>query len=216
MPMLLPQTHPVVAQPGGGTEEDPAVGRMRDGAADHALDAGLREGGNAAHGESEAGLEAIEIGRQQLHVEAPVDAVEAPGAGVLHLVGPDQQPPLLLPVVARRARVADDRRLPLQRHQLRHLLGDQVLVDHVDDGNPEADHGAHLRREGAGGVDHVLRDDGAGLGDHGELTARPAARPPAPGCAGRSRRRRRGRRRPWRGCPMPGRCGRRRACRRRG
>ena len=39
-------------------------------------------------------------------------------------------------------------------------------MDDADDGNLEPDHGPDLRSETASGVDHVLGDDGAVLGDH--------------------------------------------------
>ena len=80
--------------------------------------------------------ETVDVGGQQLGVEAPVDPVEAPGLGVLHLVGPDEQPVLLLAVVAGRARVAYHRRLPVEAADLVEVLGHEVLVDHVDDGAP--------------------------------------------------------------------------------
>ena len=136
------------------------------GPADDALDAGLGERGNALGRKLEPRRETVDVGRQQLGVEGPVDAVQRPRLGTRGLVRADDQTPLFLAVVARRAGVADHRRFAVERRHRGHVVGHQVLVHDVDDGNLQPDHGADPGRESAGGVDHVLGDDGTLLGGH--------------------------------------------------
>ena len=164
---------PEIVQPVGRPDEEPAVRGVGDGAADHPLDPGVREDRHAPGRQLEPGYQPVDVGRQQLGVERPVDPVERPGPGAVGLVGSDDQPPPLPAVVAGRARVADHGRFPLQRRHLVEVLGHQVLVDHVDDRNLDPDHRADARREPAGGVDHVPGDDGAPLGDDVPLAPGP-------------------------------------------
>ena len=157
--------HPVIPQARRRAEQEVAVRQVGDRPIDHALDARRLEAGDSVHGVLEAGRDPVQVGRQELHVEAPVDAVQAPGLGVLHLVGPDQDALLFLAVVAGGDRVADHWRLPVEGLDLREVLGHQVLVAHVDHRHAEPDPGRDLVGEGTGGVHHVLADDGALLGD---------------------------------------------------
>ena len=163
--------HPEIVESGRRPDQEPAVRGVGDRPADHPPDARVLEHRDAPCGALEPRDQPVDVGRQQLGVERPVDPVERPGLGVVGLVGADDQPVLLLAVVAGGVRVADHRRLPLQRGDLGEVLGHQILVDHVDDGNLEPDHRAHLRREPARGVDHVLGDDRAPLGHHVPVAA---------------------------------------------
>ena len=164
--------HPVVLHARRRAEQEAAVRQVGDRAVDDPLDARGLEAGQPVHGVFQAGRDLVQVGRQELHVEAPVDAVEAPGLGVLHLVGPDQDALLLLPVVGRGDGVADHRRLLVERLHLGQVLGHQVLVAHVDDRHPVVDPGRDLVAEGAGRVDHVLAGDRALLGNHLPFAAR--------------------------------------------
>ena len=158
--------HPEVRQAGGRPDEESAVRGVGDGSADDALDAGVGERGYAPGRELEPRHQTVDVGRQQFGVERPVDAVERPSLGIRGLVGADDQALLLLAVITRRAGVTDDRRFPFQGRHLGHVVGHQILVDDVGDGNLEPDHGSDSGGETAGRIDHVLGDNRAVLGDH--------------------------------------------------
>ena len=109
----------------------------------------------------------------EMEVQIPVDPVDAVGAGAGHLVGADEQPVDLAAVVARRPRVAGDRRLEAEVDHGLQRLGDQVLVDDRHDRHVEADHGAELGGVMAGRVDDVLAHDAVAVVGVG--AARPCA-----------------------------------------
>ena len=157
--------HPEILQPGGRSDEKSAIRRVGDGPADDPHDPRVLERRDPLGGQFEPRHQAVDVGRQQLGVERPVDAVQRPCLGAIGLVGADDQPLPLLAVVARRAGVADDRGLALQRGDRVEVFGHQILMDDVDDRDLEPDHGPDPGREPAGGVDHVFGDDGALLGD---------------------------------------------------
>ena len=62
---------PVVAQTGDGADQRVAVGRERERAVDDRLDAGRRHRRVVLESDAQLGLDAVEVGRQQLHVEVP-------------------------------------------------------------------------------------------------------------------------------------------------
>ena len=148
---------------------------MGNRATHDALDARVLEGGDTFRRPFEGRGETVDVGRQQLGVEAPVDAVQAPGLRVLHLVGSDEEAVLLLSVVAGRARVAHHRRLAAEVPDLVEVLGHEVLVDHVHDGHLEPHPARNLGREGSGGIHHVLAPDAALVGHHLPFAAGQAA-----------------------------------------
>ena len=157
--------HPVVAQAGGGAHEEAAVGGVGDGAGDGLLDAGLAEDGDALGGQFEPRHEDVVVGRGEVEVEVPVDAVGAVGDGVGPFVGADEEAVDLAAVVARRPGVADDGHLVFAGGHGGERLGDEVLVDQRDDRDVESDHGADLGSVVAGGVDDVVGHDPALVGD---------------------------------------------------
>ena len=150
---------PVVAQPRRGTHQVPGVGGMGDGARHDLLDAGLGEGGDAHDGVLEALLEHVDVLAGEVEVVGPVDALHPVHPGVGHLVGADEQAVDLPAVVAGRPGVAGHRGLEAEVDHGLEGLGDQVLVDHRDDGHVQADHGSELGGVVAGRVDDVLAHD---------------------------------------------------------
>ena len=161
--------HPVVAHAGGRSHEVAAVGGVGDGAADHLLDARLGEDREPFGRDLQPRGELFEVGRREVEVEVPVDAVQAVGDGVTGLVGPDEEAVDLTAVVAGRAGVPDDGHLDFLCGHLGERFGDQVLVDHRDDGDVDAGHGPELGGVVAGGVDDVVTGDLALVG--GDLPA---------------------------------------------
>ncbi len=137
---------------------------MGDRPADHGLDAGVGEGGDPLAGLDQPGHEPVEVGRGQIEVLVPVDAVEPISLGVFPLIGADQQRVDLPPVVGRGSGVADHRRVEVaQLLHLGHGLGDEVLVDHRNDGHVQAHHGAELGGVAPGRVHHVFGCDAVSL-----------------------------------------------------
>ena len=156
---------PIVAQAGGRTHQVAGVGRVGDRAGHDLLDAALRPRRHAVEGIHEAVGDDIHVGRGQVEVEVPVDAVDAIGLRAGGLVRADEDAVDLAAVVRRRAGVAGDGDLPIERLHRIERLGDEVLMDHGDDRDVESHHGTDLRGVVAGGIDHVLAHDAALLGD---------------------------------------------------
>ena len=138
---------------------------MGDRAGHDLLDAAFRPRRHAVEGIHEAVGDDIHVGRGQVEVEVPVDAVDAIGLRAGGLVRADEDAVDLAAVVRRRAGVAGDGDLPIERLHRIERLGDEVLMDHGDDRDVESHHGTDLRGVVAGGVDDVLADDAALLGD---------------------------------------------------
>ena len=99
------------------------------------------------------------------NVKIPIDAADAVVDGAFHLVGADDESVVFLAVVARRARIAHDRELFLERGDLFDSFGDDVLVLNRFDRHLKSDHGAELRGVRPGRVDNVVGDDPTLLGD---------------------------------------------------
>ena len=154
---------PVRAEPGGHEEaahvrlaEDELVVRGEGlGAVDHPVDAGVRDGRDAADGAGHDLLEARPVRRQELAVEVGRHAVERPRRRV-PLVAAHAQPADLLAEVAEVVGIAQGRQSGA--HAL-DALGEDVLVRHGDDGHGHARQPADLRREHAAGVDDHVRVD---------------------------------------------------------
>ena len=151
--------HPVVACTGDGAHEVTAVGGVGDGAADHLFDTCFGEHREAFGGDLQPRGELLEVGWGQVEVKVPVDAVNAVGDGVAGLVRADEQAVDLAAVVARRAGVSDDGHLNVACLHGVKRFGYEVLVDHRDNGDVDAGHGAQLGGVMAGRVDDVVAGD---------------------------------------------------------
>ena len=174
-----PVAVPVVAHTRGGPHEIARIGGVRDRPRHHLFDAGIGQRADALLREVQTLLEDVEILAGQMEVQVPVDALDAVGPGAGHLIGPDEQPVDLLPVVAGRSRVPHDRQFEVERLDIGHRLGHQVLVDDRHDRHVESDHGAELRCVVASSVHDVLAMDGVLL----VVAVRPVAAPPRLGPA---------------------------------
>ena len=107
----------------------------------------------------------IEIGRGQIEVLVPLDAVNTIYLSVLCLVWPNQQAVDLPPVVGRDPGISNDRRVVVERLHLGQRLGDQVLVDDRNDWHLHPGHGSNLRGIATRRVDQVLTNNAALVGD---------------------------------------------------
>ena len=83
-------THPVVAQARGRAHEVARVGGVGDRATDHLLDPGSGEYWEPLGRVLQPGLKGFQVGRGEVEVEVPVDAVDPVEGGVGPLVGTDQ------------------------------------------------------------------------------------------------------------------------------
>ena len=156
---------PVVLEPGSGAHEVAGVGRVGNGSGDGLFDAGLGPRRHAVECIHEAVGDDVVIGRCQIEVQVPVDAVDTVGLCVGHFVRADEDAVDLPAVVRRASGIAGDRRFEVEGHHRFERFGDDVLVDHRDDRHLEPDHFAELGGVTAGGVHHVLCHDAAFLGD---------------------------------------------------
>ena len=112
--------------------------------------------------------DAVEVRREQLHLEVPRRVVRRPRHAGL-LVGAEQHAALLLADVDLAGEVEGHRHLPagalVVLLHLGHRLGDHVHVLHGQHGQLDADHAADLARPQPAGVDDVLGVDLALVGD---------------------------------------------------
>ena len=147
-------------QSGRRTDERVAIGRIRNGAVDDALDANAAELRHAQARVFDVLLEAVRVVVEQLVRELVGNTVLPMHAGI-PLVGAQDKAVTLLTQVITDVRVANERQACIAAgQQFGHIFGDQVLVRQGDDGQERADHGRHFTTAVAAGVDDLLgRDD---------------------------------------------------------
>ena len=166
-PHARPRAQPRAVEAEGRTNKRIRVGRERDRPVHNRLDAGGRKRGHPLHGHRDDGLDPLQIRRQQLHAELRWNAVHTPRASV-RFVGTDDEAVAFLAQVPAFLRVADHRelRLPSCRTggDLRHVGGDQVLVQHRHHRQVQPYHLADFAAPGSRCVDDVRRPDGAPVG----------------------------------------------------
>ncbi len=134
---------------------------MRDGSIDHTLDTGVGPARDTLGRVFKTGFETLKRGRQQFHVKVPVNAIKSPGLRIGPFIGADQNTLLLLPVVAGRLGIAHHRRLPVQCLDPGQVIGDQVMVLHIHDGQIKTHPLTDLFCKTAGSVNQVLTDNRA-------------------------------------------------------
>ena len=144
-----------VPQPRHGPHQGGAVDRVGDRAVHHLLDARRNERRHPGHGALDDRHDAVRIVGAQVHGEARVDPVEPPGSAIL-LVEADQQTVALLAGIEVADRAADQRDAVAGVADLRHGLGDEVLVLHRRDGKAVAHHRRDLVATIAARVDDDL------------------------------------------------------------
>ena len=148
---------PVVLQAPHRPDQRVAVRREGEGAVDDLLDAGALERREMLEADLEARRDALEVVRQQLVAEIPGRLALRPGhAGAL--VGAEQHAAAALLAHVDLALEVDDVQHLLRRQagDLRHVLGDEVLVLHGEHRQLEPDHAADLARPQPAGIDDVL------------------------------------------------------------
>ena len=170
---LGPAAAPVVGEPGSGAEQHVAVGRVGDGAVDGALDPELGQNRHPFHGVLEPRHDAVVVGGEQLALRLPRRPVQPDGVGVRLLVDADESRFLLhADVAGDLGVVAHHRELAGEVDELRHRLGDEVVVGHAGDGQVQPRPLSDLACVRASGVHDVLANVLALLGDHPPLAVR--------------------------------------------
>ena len=169
--------HPVVLESRRRPEERRAIGRVRNGAVDHAANTHLAEDRHALDGALEPGRDAVQIVREELVRGVPLRVPPRhPGLGEPRVLVDAHEPRfLLLPQVPRGVGVADHRDLLAPFLERRDGMRDHVVMLHIGDGRVRAHHGGDLAGIAARGVHHDFRDDGTLLGDHFPFAARAPA-----------------------------------------
>ena len=162
---------PVAGQPRHRADERVAVRGEGEGAVDDALDAGVLQAGVAPERDVQLVAHALRLVGEQLVPEVPGGGVGLPRLAGL-LVDAEHQPAPFLAQVALARRVHDVGQLLLALVDLGDVLAHEVLVLHRLAREPDPRHRSYLARPEPGRVDHVLRDQGALLGDHLPLAAR--------------------------------------------
>ena len=147
-------------QPRRRTNQRVAIGRVRDGAVDDALDANATELRHAQARVFDVLLEAVRVVVEQL-VRELVGNTVLPMHASVPLVGAQDKAVTFLTQVIADVRVAHERQTRVAaRQQLRHVFGNKVLVRQSDDRQECAHHGRHFTPAIAAGVDDLLgRDD---------------------------------------------------------
>ena len=157
-------SHPIVAHAAHRADERVAVRRESERAVHHSADAHFAETREVLEGHFQARGDTLEVVRQQVLAEVPRRVLRGPRyAGTL--VGADEHAATLLAHVDLAFEV-DDVELFFLVHELRQVLGDEVLVFHGEDGQLEAHHAADFTRPQAAGVHHVFGVHGALFGHH--------------------------------------------------
>ena len=156
---------PVVPKAPHRPNERVAVRREGEGAVDDAPDAGAPERREMLEADLEARRDALEVVLEQLVPELPGRLPLRPWhAGAL--VGADQHAAAaLLAHVDFAVEVDDVQHLLFGDRNLGHVLGDQVLVLHREHRQLEPRHAADLARPQPAGIDDMLGDDRALVGD---------------------------------------------------
>ena len=147
-----------ITQPPSPSEKRVAVGRIRDRTIHNILDPRHAEGGNTIHRRLDMRRKAIDVARQKLSAEVRRNAVLEAQLRSL-LVGTQDVALTLLPQIVGGIRFTQNRHfgqpLLLALDQLRHIVGDDVLVFHRNHRNIQPDHRRRLTR-----VVTRCRDDG--------------------------------------------------------
>ena len=156
---------PVVLEAAHRPDERVAVRREGEGAVDDAPDAGAPERREMLEADLEARRDALEVVLEQLVPEFPGRLPLRPRhAGAL--VGADQHAAAaLLAHVDLAVEVDDMQHLLFGGCNLGHVLGDQVLVLHREHRQLEPGHAADLARPQPAGIDDMLGDERALVGD---------------------------------------------------
>ena len=149
-----------------------AVGRVRNGAVDDALDAGIGKDRHAVQRLFQPGGDALQIAFEKLILAGPFRpaATTRPSltrAGVL--IDPNQARLLFLPVIAGRSGVTHDGQFHQAVLELRQRFGDQILVFHICDGGIDAKPFANLARIAASRVDDMFAGHHTLFGLHPKL-----------------------------------------------
>ncbi len=156
-----------IAQAGRRAEQRVAVRRIGDRPVIDRLDAALGEARHAMEGLLDMPFEAVEIGRQEIGVEARRHAMHRPGRRAL-LVGAEDEAAALLAHVPARIGVTQHGMLGIARlapfGDRRDLVGDDVLVLDRDGRDVEPDHGGGAARVIAGRAHHRAAGDVALVG----------------------------------------------------
>src|SRR4029079_2409934 len=85
---------------------------------------------------------------------------------VIGLVNPDEHALLVLPGIGVAVEIDHHRNLEIEGRDLRHALGDEIVMLERRYWQVEPDHATDLLRPQAGGIDDVLGDDRALFADH--------------------------------------------------
>ena len=140
---------------------------MRDRARDDALHARLSKEREAFDAAFEIGHQAIKLGGYQLAFEIPCGRLTIPadmrGAGFIRA---NQHAICLLAEIGMRPRIAHDGQFTLERDQLLDRLGDQIMMQHIGDRHIMSGPRAYDITIRACGIDDMLADDVAVIGDH--------------------------------------------------
>ena len=153
----------VAVKLGGGPDQRPNVGGERLGPAEERAHAGVRQARDPREGRSEERLHPFPVRRELAEREVPRDPVQRPRRAD-RLEQADEHAVALRPVVAVVIRVLDHRQV---RVHSRHGVGQQVVVLGGLERHGHPGERAELARPHPGRVDHDLRLDAAGLGQHG-------------------------------------------------
>ena len=159
---------PVVAQARHRTDERVAVGGEGEGAVDDAFHARLLQRGEAGIGEGDAVLDLVQLIGQQFVAEIPGRAIDGPRL-TRFFVKADAEAAPFLAQIAFAAGVHDMREFLAgfqDLHDLRHVIGDKVLVRHRQKRQVDARHRPHLARPEAACVDDMFGVDGPLFGHH--------------------------------------------------
>ena len=144
---------------------------MCDRSVDDAFDTCIGKNRNPFRSKQQAGFQAFNRLRQQFHVETPVYPVNTPGNRARGFVGSNQNALLFLSDIAGRNRITHHRGFFFKRFNLWQVLGNDVLVFHVYNRQPESCHLGHLIGKTACRIDHVLTNNRALFGINAPLAA---------------------------------------------
>ena len=155
---------PEVGEAAHRADQGVAVRGEGEGAIHDFLDARLAELREVLEADLQAGCDAVQVVRQQVLAEVPRRFLGRPGHACF-LVGADQHAAALLAQIDLAFEV-DAVELLFFAGEEGHIVGDEVLVLHGEDGQFKTDHAAHFAGPQTARVNHMFGVHGALLGDH--------------------------------------------------
>ena len=142
----------------GRADQRIGIGREGDGAVDHRLHARGTKGRNARHGGFDDVFHPLEIGWHEFRAKGGRHAIDGPDLRIL-LVRPEDEAVAFLAHIPALFRIADDGEFRLPGGDaggdVRHRVGDEILVQHRNGGHVDAHHPAHFKAPGSGGIHHM-------------------------------------------------------------